>query len=145
VEKIDIAVQRAVTDTLENLAFMEVFPVPEGLPPGQTEMTAALLFHEPHQGEIRISIPLTLLADISQTIFGTPTEGMAVPSPRDLLAELLNTVAGRFLIELLPEDQPFRIGLPELDPPSLMETESLKTWHFRADDHCFSISLSNLI
>jgi hypothetical protein len=145
VENIDNAVQRAVTDTLENLAFMEAFPVPEDISPGQALMTAALLFHEPQQGEIRIAMPPALLEKISQTVFGLPAEGTAVPEPKDLLAELLNTIAGRFLIELLPADQPFRIGLPELDPPAAFEADSCAIWHFRADDHLFTISVSNLI
>jgi len=144
VENISNAVQRAVTDTLENLAFMEAFPVPEDISPGQALMTAALLFHEPQQGEIRIAMPPALLEKISHTVFGLPAEGTAVPEPKDLLAELLNTIAGRFLIELLPADQPFRIGLPELDPPAAFETDSCAICHFRADDHLFTISVSNL-
>jgi hypothetical protein len=145
VENIDNAAQRAVTDTLENLAFMEAFPVPEDISPGQALMTAALLFHEPQQGEIRIAMPPTLLKKISQTVFGLPAEGTAVPEPKDLLAELLNTIAGRFLIELLPADLPFRIGLPELDPPAACGADPCAIWHFRADDHLFTISVSNLI
>jgi hypothetical protein len=143
VEKIDNAVLRAVTDTLENMAFMEVFPVLEDLSPGQVEMTAALLFHEPQQGEIRIAMPPALLEKISRTVFGLPAEGAAAPDPKDILAEFLNTIAGRFLIELLPADQPFRIGLPELDPPPAFEADACASWHFRADDHLFTISVSN--
>lgn len=144
-EKINIAVQRAVAETLENLAFMEAFPVSESPLSCPGEMTAALHFHEPTQGEIRISIPPTLLENISQNVFGLPSEDVSVPESKDLLAELLNTIAGRFFIELLPKEQPFRIGLPELDPSTLLEPDSHTNWYFRTGEHHFTISLSKLI
>lgn len=142
--KIDAVALRAVAETLENLAFMEALPAHEESPGNGLGLTAALLVHEPQQGEVRISLPSALLEKISRNLFGHPAEGVAVPDPKDLLAELLNTIAGRFLTELLPPEQPFRIGLPELDPPPTFAEEACSVWHFRADEHLFTLSVSNL-
>jgi hypothetical protein len=143
VDTIDYAMSLAVTETLENFAFMEVFPAREEGSATPEGMTAALLIHEPLQGEIRLSLPPALLAAIAQTVFGLPVEGMPVPEPKDLLAELLNTIAGRFLIEMLPPEQAFRIGLPELDPPPAFEDEACTVWNFRADDYLMIVTISN--
>lgn len=139
----DHAALLAVTETLENLAFMEAFPVQEDVSSAHMEMTAALLIHEPQQGEIRIALPVALLEGIAQNVFGMPAEGMALPDTRDLLAELLNTIAGRYLIELLPPDQPFRIGLPELDQPPAFGEDLCTMWHFRVDEHLLTLSVSH--
>jgi hypothetical protein len=143
VEEIDDAVLRVVTDTLENLAFMEAFPVQEDISPGQPEMTAALLFHEPHQGEIRITCPRSLLVSITETLCGLPEEGVSNGLLKDVLAEILNTIAGRFLEELLPDDQTFRIGLPELDPPANLDSSSLRKWCFCAGDDHFTVTITD--
>jgi len=144
-EKLDEAMLKSVTETLENLAFMEVFAASKEDPaPSGENMSAALLFLEPFQGEIRSEFSRALLEEISETVCGLSQEGCAESALKDILGEILNTIAGRFLTELLPQTQPFRIGLPEPDPLPHPEPELLRTWHFRSDQHPFTVQLSKL-
>jgi len=143
---VDKAMAKAVIDTLENLAFMEVGPAPET----SWEMTgqsiiAALLCHEPLQGEIRGIFPRGLITEIAVTVFGLQDEACSEATMQDVSAEILNTIAGRFLSELLPEQQTFRIGLPEIaDRPEIEENEDWQEWFFQAGGCTFSLSLLNL-
>lgn len=141
--EIDKAIVLAVTETLENLAFMEAFPVQEELAPGELEMTAALLLYEPHQGEIRIIFPRRLLVTIAETLGGLADASVSDGPLKDVLAEILNTIAGRFLEELLPKDQTFRIGLPEVDPPANLDSSPLRRWSFSSGDDHFTVTITD--
>ncbi len=140
---IDAAMLHAVAETMENLAFMEALPIEEEGAPDPAAMTAALLFHEPYQGEIRIALPRRLLAEIAENLSGPGESELAEPLLKDVLAEILNTVAGRFLDELLPADQTFRIGLPELDPPDAAGATPFRQWHFNTDTDRFSVVITD--
>lgn len=140
------AITNAVSDTLENLAFMEVMPVPDAgdTPREEALLAAALLIYEPYRGEIRLELPRPLLEEIFQTVFGLLEEETG-PDLNDLLAELLNTIAGRMLIELLPANQPFQFGLPVLNPAADCAMDTWTRWHFCTDSHQFTVCVSELV
>lgn len=146
VAAMDRAMLNAVADTFENLAFMEALPASGGRPETDNEtLSAALLLHEPLQGEIRIAFSRRLMTAVASTVFGLPEQDCTDTTLRDVSAEVLNTISGRFLSEMLPEHQAFRIGLPEILPPDLVEkAEDWREWNFEADGHPFAVSLLEL-
>jgi hypothetical protein len=148
VAPMDKAMLTAVAETFENLAFMEALPGDEdAVQTAQDEcLQAALLFHEPVQGEIRVAFPRELLTQVAATVFGLPAGECSDSTLHDVSAEILNTIAGRFMNELLPEHQVFRIGLPEIGPAAAGdESEDWREWTFQADGYLFSVCLLNLL
>lgn len=136
---------QAVTETLENMAFVDVLPepAPENGEDQQGErLTASLLIHDPVQGELRLDMPVPLLRALGETVFAMPAEELGESVPKDLLAEILNTIAGVFLTRLLPQDQPYRLGLPELESPPMEEISASHTWFFTIEGMPFSLSAS---
>jgi len=134
---------KAVGETLENMAFMEALSSEQPPPIEVGEMqTASLLMHDPVQNEFLMVMPRNLLLGISEALFGLPVEELTEQLANDTLLELLNTIVGKFLNELIP-GQVYRLGLPELeqlgDEP-LVDYENV--WHYRIEDEGFSMALS---
>lgn len=109
------AMKNAVSQTFENMAFLEVIDhydqeftlSPEDL------AWASLVIKDPVQGEIRLALPASALTQLTATIFALDPSEVDESKKKDILHELLNTVAGLFMTKLLPEHQTFDIGLPE--------------------------------
>ncbi len=105
----------AVCQTFENMAFVEVTEQAEDFPlqmPGETAWVS-ILINDPVQGEIRLSIPQNLLVEMTANMFGIEREEVNENQKQDIIAELLNTLAGLFMTQLLPDDQTYKLGLPE--------------------------------
>jgi len=57
----------------------------------------------------------------------------------DLLAEILNTLAGRFMTEILPPDSDFALSIPELSDEE--ESTSELTFNYIAEDFPLSVEI----
>jgi len=140
-EQWDEAMQAAVAECLENMAFMEVFPAGPDAAEPEDPAWVSLLVLEPTQGEFRLALSRPLLDAIGANIYGFDTE-MTDRQSADLLAELLNTILGRFMGAILPMEA-FKLGIPEAGtadwPP--IEPEA-SHWHFTAEEHPLSIIVS---
>jgi len=123
--KCEQAITRAVSETLEYMVFMEVFRSPEVEYPPADEpcLVASLLIHDPLQGELDLIMPKGLALKISQTIYALPEEGLTERIINDTFAELINVIAGRFMNELLPKEQLYRLGLPEINETDTRDSE----------------------
>lgn len=111
----------SLAEVLENMAFMDAEPAetPYGRP--SRECWTTLLLHDPVQGEFRMQMSQQMLMNISESIYGLLGEKMTAQVLEDTLAEMINTVAGHFLNKVLPEEQIYQLGLPELgrgEPPA---------------------------
>ena len=116
----------AVIETFENMAFMEVVQKDEETPERETPDTlkATLLVHDPFPGELRLIVPKELAAEIGQVIYSTiHDEEIADQVLFDVLAELLNTIAGSVVAEIVPEEQSFRLGIPEIGAEAFLEAD----------------------
>lgn len=111
-------VNQAVSETFENMAFIEAVPV--------RDSTANILANpchwariailEPKEGMMTLLVPSLMALEVAQDIL-TPLDDSpdtnADQSALDMFAEMLNTIAGVVMGELTPPDQTFRLGLPE--------------------------------
>jgi CheY-specific phosphatase CheX len=119
------AMQQAVSQTLENMAFMEVmehFDPDYEIPAEQLAWTS-LLISDPVQGEVRLAMTKTLLTKLTASIFALELEEISQAQMDDILHELLNTIAGLFMTNLLADNQTFQLGLPEAGEGELPELE----------------------
>ncbi len=136
------AITCAVSETLENMVFMEVFRSPEEASPPADEpcLAASLLIHDPLQGELDLIMPKELAKRISQAIYALPEEGLTEQIINDTFAELFNVIVGRFMNELLPKEQLYRLGLPEINETDTRDAETpQKEWLFITDGMTFLI------
>ncbi len=119
------AMLAAVCQTLENMAFTEAMEHynPEYNIPAADLVWSSILIQDPAQGEIRLAMPVEVLKKLTGAIFGLPEEEITPSQMDDILHELLNTIAGLFMTELLEADQTFKLGLPEHGEGPVPEAE----------------------
>jgi len=134
--KLNAAMHLAVSDTFASMAFMDVVPADKATAPRPEEnlFWASLLIHDPIQSEIRLYMPEELITGMAETIYSGLADELGEGAKKDLIAELVNTLVGRFLGEILPPNRSFQLGLPET---GLMKGAELalfdQSWHFVAD------------
>jgi len=127
----------AASKTMEEMAFMEVmehFDRSYEIPTEELVWTS-LLINDPVQGEIRLAMSKTLLSGLTCNIFALDEEDVTQLQRDDIINELLNTIAGLFMTNLLKDNQEYRIGLPELGMDELPEVDSdTIVWKLMTDD-----------
>jgi len=116
----------SVTETFENMAFMAVARTSEGDPViGKSDvLKTSILVYEPCQGEFSLILPISFTTGIAKTIYGLPDENITEEVLLDLLSEILNTIAGRVMTRILPEDMTFSLGIPEPGADAILDQDS---------------------
>jgi len=141
-EEWDLAMLTAVAETLENMAFMEVTVAPSDFDVSTAQNTwASILVLEPTQGEFRLILSQNLLLAIGTNMYG-PATPLTPPQLTDLLAEIINTIVGRFMGQLFSLE-PFRLGIPQPasnDAPPV-KTETIQ-WTFLAEEEPLTVIAS---
>ena len=134
------AIRKAVVETFEGMAFMEVFSQQpndkQKLPADPREVSLAVL--EPFKGDFRLCLPKALLILIAETVYAIPAEELNDQVFQDTLFELLNTIAGQTLKEMLSEEQTFLLGLPRREEQARSAPE--KIWYFQSQDQFFYLA-----
>ena len=132
---------KAIAETLENMAFMEVEHTEETPSPEEESMGVSLLIHDPVQWELTLLMPKQMVLDIASAVYAMGEEDITEELKQDLLAEILNTVAGRFFSEILLPNETFTLGLPEPCPADdcLSDEAPLLAWKFSADGALFGL------
>jgi len=131
------SMRKAVSTTLENMAFMEAMEHMDQsyeIPQHETVSTS-LLIHDPVQGEVRLAMTQKTLEGFTCNIFSLEPEEVKDEQKRDILNELLNTIAGLFMTNLLAADQQYQLGLPELSEDPLPEADTdTVVWKLMTDN-----------
>ncbi|OHB25685.1 MAG: hypothetical protein A2X84_03385 [Desulfuromonadaceae bacterium GWC2_58_13] len=138
----DQAMRHSVVDTLEKMVFMEITPVEVRATPlaAADWKTVSLLIHDPVQGEVRLSMPRSLISKITETMYNLSAEEITEQMLDDNLAEIINIIAGRFMNEILDDGQAFRLGLPELEPADPIDPSmESREWTFSSDADEFTV------
>lgn len=129
-----------ISEIIENTAFTEVMPS-ETIP--QYDLAAcgaSLLVHDPVQGEFQLIMENSLLKYLSSIVYGSLAGELNEQSEGDFLDELLNTIAGRFLSAILPEDKSFTLGIPErFCGPFNLPAPPVLSWSFVIEGMYFSL------
>lgn len=131
---LDTRLLAPVSETLENLAFRE---------------TTLASFHwatipvtAPIHGTLTVRFPATLLRDLAATIWNRPESGFDTTLLEDITAELANTMAGRILSALLPDSQPFVLGVPLRGSGALPPCGcTTAVCHYETDGRLFAVCL----
>ena len=135
----------AVEETLETMAFLEACEVeaPDALPDKWDLLRVSLLVHDPFPGEMCLVAPRSLLTGMARTLFSSEDECIPDETLLDLQAELLNTIAGKVMKQMTPEEDTFKLGLPEAEAESLMVSNGeLVVCYFNVDGEIVSMTAS---
>lgn len=101
---------RVVSSTFEKIGFMEARAT-EAEPAVQNPITAAMDILSPARARVFFSAPQHLGWTIAENLYGP--EDLTLEVVGDMVGELLNTITGSLLSELLP-DQQFSLSIPRL-------------------------------
>ena len=161
------AIEDAVAQTLETLAFMDVSTAYEEIKfsNGMDFMQSVIDLKTPLSGEMIVAMPSSLLDMIAHVVFADsmePPEPPPDPSQEnendssapdepakafseeilnDILGEVLNTLAGNFMSLIVSNDQTFIIGFPK----TTKETPDNSSWNwlsFVANDINFGVAVT---
>ncbi len=145
------AIASAVAITLENMAFEQAIPEDEPeVPVGADPYWAKLNLLSPHEGFVMILVGNEGAKLIAEAIHG-PGDDLFADEPEELpremvfdtLAELINTIAGRFLNSYLPPDQRFELGLPETGHGNVPSVPgNAKSWDFMVQEEVLKVTIS---
>ena len=111
--KIASSLVSGLTSTMENMTFEEVVYL--GKMPGggrQFDIWASLPITSPLPGSISIELPLDYAKILAREVCAALQLDDPEAAINDAVGEILNTVAGRFLGELLGPEASFELGLP---------------------------------
>ena len=109
------AMINAVSQTLENMVFMEAmehFNCSYEIPADEV-VCNSILINDPIQGEIKLAMSKSLLRKLTCNLFSMGEDEIEPSQMDDILNELLNTIVGLFMTNLLSDNQEYKIGLPE--------------------------------
>ena len=139
----DEAMGDAVAESIENLAFIEVIPAREKKESDDDVLSGTVQVETPFGGELQLVMPKELVFQMSETVYGPILEDITDSNLESLLIELLNTIAEKFLSDILPESQTIHLGEPEVEEGVFCKPEDPSlVWNFSAEDLEFTICVS---
>jgi len=116
IQDIQAAFSEAITETFENMAFMEVMPAAEEDEDVKPEAMffSRIPIYKPIQSMLGFMLSAEIAKSISESILGRDID---VEDDEfeimDVLNELSNIMAGALLTRMLPDEESFELGLPE--------------------------------
>jgi len=137
------AIIASVSEIFEAMVFAMVAPAEYSLvekPAEEKLMRTSISVKTPITGQLHLQVPEKFAVHITKDIFGwmeeeDPPEKMV----QDTLAELINTIIGRLMAKLIPENETFELGLPEISEGWITPTGSAQAISFEFDEHGFTI------
>jgi len=116
----------ATSQTLENMIFseaMEHFDRSYKIPANELIWTS-ILINNPVQGEIILAMSKPSLKNMTANIFSLDLDAVEDAQTNDIINELLNTIVGLFMTNLVTDNQTYQIGLPEVSEDELPEIDA---------------------
>ncbi len=118
---------RAVAETMETMAFLEVSPGPDVDGPPPDSLLCTIAFIAPYQGQLTLALPPDIARQIALALVDSDDQDVV----RDIVNEITNTIAGRLLGLVAPPGEQINVGLPQPDTPA----DDTITWTaYRLDD-----------
>ena len=133
------AMFEAASDTLENMAFMEVVPLKDRR--DEQKYFSRLEILAPVEGVMTLIVSPQLSREIAEGLLDPDDEPPPVEMMLDTLAELLNTIAGGVMRKLVADDETFTLGLPESFSEGAFElSEPFELARFQIDGQAFTLA-----
>ncbi len=131
-----------VEEAMESMAFLEALPREETPVFAENVMGVSLAVLAPVAGVFHLLVEKELVQYLAEILYGSSQKEITEQHRNDLLAELLNTVAGRFLSETVPSNESFRLGIPQIMTGfSTLPSPPARCRHFQVEGMNFSVCL----
>ena len=117
-QNIVMAVEKTVVKTMEEMSFIVFCPSEEvSLPVGSSYYPRKVFLQTnyPLSADFILVMPDDLLKEITCSIYGIELEELTVDKENDVLAEILNTISGSVIKNLIPPEFTYDLGIPMLD------------------------------
>ena len=113
-----------MSETFERMGFMEAFAV-DGQDLPDDCLGATLKIDQPLKAAVSFFVPQELAWSIAENLYGA--EELSMELVTDMIGELLNTIAGKLLSKVLP-DQEFSLTIPQAT--SLAQAAGPGSFHY---------------
>ena len=125
--KIQSSLSSAVSTTMESMTFEEIEMVDEDeIQISEDEQIwSTLPIALPYAGELVVRIRREYGRVLADEVMGFMDEDVSETTINDNLAEIANTIAGRFMDDLVSEYQGFELGLPATGAGNLIDDSSV--------------------
>lgn len=112
--KLEVALFSAVTQTIETMTFEEAELVEQanGAEIAVDMMWAALPILRPYAGQLVLHVTPEYGKRLAEEIYSNASEAISEETVTDVVTEVADIIAGRFMDELVPHDAQFSLGLP---------------------------------
>ena len=121
----------AVIESMENLAFIEVGPAESDMNYEQTVnwldldwYYMTIFIYSPFAGEMRLIVPGPVVTVMAKNMWLLEENEISAQLKEDLLKEVLNVIAGRILIEIVPPNETFQLGIPDAGRDSFLKLQT---------------------
>ncbi len=119
-----------VSATFEKMGFMEAFETKDRAE--DTNMLCATLFiNKPVEANMYFSCPQSLSWKIAENLYGL--EELSSEVVNDMLTELLNTIAGSWLSEIIP-NQKFSLSIPQICTDTDSDNKNRYEYYFNIEN-----------
>ena len=130
---VETALVNAVETTLESMVFHQAEYIGNSITDedtGAEKIWAVIPIYSPIEGEFLLEVTKDYAREVTASVYGMVDEKETDDAATyDAIAELVNTIAGRFIQELIPQEQEFALGLPKTGtgstPPDDLQVVSL--------------------
>ncbi|MFQ5649182.1 MAG: chemotaxis protein CheX [bacterium] len=115
VQELKASLSKAVFDTMENMTFEEVEIIDneeEVVMSTENLIWSVLPLNKPYAGELVVRVSKDYGKALAEEVLGLMAGEVSDETVTDILAEIANTLAGRFMDNLVPSDEEFQLGLP---------------------------------
>lgn len=110
------ALKQSLQETLEEMAFVELTPLTIAATSECELRQVVIATHDEWAGRLWLRMDGGLLQEIIENVYAVDGSDVTAAMEADMLAEVLNTVAGKVLRRLTADDHSFRLGLPVEQP-----------------------------
>lgn len=134
----------AVRESFEHLAFMQPVFLTSLDPPTTVRVfwVCEMLVIRPVGALFCLRIEHGALKKTAASIWGRPEESLDDNLLTDTLAELLNTVGGKYMQLVLPDGRQFQLGLPKVTTTDGVAGGNDENLCFELEGYNFQVSLS---
>lgn len=141
-------VVEAIEESFENMLFMDAILIDENYDGEHKDcqisnpVEVRILINHPFAGEITLSASQELVFNMAETLFMVSEEEATEKIKLDVMNELLNTISGRIMAKITPENTSFKLGLPE-KTETFYEDEEDDGMSIELEDNSFSFIIDD--
>jgi len=121
------ALQQSVAEIFENMAFQELAVVSGNPMPAAVLCSfrqATMTIYSPLQGTLLMTISPAMMQLVAANVFGLDPEEVDSTMESDVLAEMLNTMAGSWMRRITDVSQPYELGLPDTSESDFIDSNT---------------------